>query len=53
MPGSFYVSEIWFPREAMPSLQGLILGELLRQFSVTSDQRILTQRRTCARRAFA
>jgi hypothetical protein len=32
VPGSFYVSKIWFAREAVPPLQRLTLGELLRQF---------------------
>jgi hypothetical protein len=32
MPGSFDVSKIWFAREAMPPLQRLTLGNLLRQF---------------------
>jgi hypothetical protein len=39
MPGSFYVSKIWFAREAMPPLQRLTLGKLLRQFfPVTSGR---------------
>jgi hypothetical protein len=38
VPGSFYVSKIWFAREALPPLQRLTLGKLLRQFfPVTSD----------------
>ena len=32
MPGGFYVSKIGFAREAMPPLQRLTLGKLLRQF---------------------